>query len=65
MTDRPGSLGGDVARGNAGSPGSDDQVGNLTLLAQGVLNVRLLVWYYQVADDLKSIRAQKVSNGRA
>jgi hypothetical protein len=33
------------------------------LLAQGVLNVRLLVGHYEVADDLKSVRPQEVSNG--
>jgi hypothetical protein len=35
------------------------------LLAQGVFNVRLLVWNYQMADDLKSIRPQEIRNGRA
>ena len=65
MADRPGSLGGYVARGNAGSAGGDDQVSDLALLAQGVFNVRLLVWYYEVADDLKSILAQQIRYDRA
>ena len=65
MTNRPGSLRGNVAWGNAGPPGCNNQLGYLALLAQCVLNVWLLVWNYQVADDLKSIRAQEVSNGRA
>jgi|ERR1700679_3655392 hypothetical protein len=64
MAHRPGGFRCHVARGNAGSPGCNNQLGYLALLAQCVLNVWLLVWNYQVADHLKSIRAQKVSNGR-
>ena len=47
-----------------GEPGGDDQVGDFALLAQSVLNVRLLVWYYEVADDLKSILPQEIRNHR-
>jgi hypothetical protein len=64
VTDNPGSLRGNVTRSNTGTPGRHDKASDLALLAQCVFNVWLLVWNYQVADDLKSIRTQEIGNNR-
>jgi len=63
IADGEGRLGGNVAGGDSGASGGDDEAGLGGGFPQCVLDGSLLVWNYKQGNRFESVRAQDESDG--
>ena len=64
VADSFGGFRGYIPKGNSRAPRGHYQVRDFALPAQCVFDLRLIVWYHQVADDLKPGSTQQIGDHR-